>query len=360
MTFPAQERVFGFSGPMARGMAVGLLMAAVTIFLLSAQLGGWRQSPELIQKLYFLPLLLAAAWFGVPGTVVVTWFITVVTGGLILSNWSDDLRVQTARMGEVVVFWLVGALAANYFEQEKKYVRNLERANENTLLAFASALDLRERDTGLHSQRVANYTVRLASQCGIAERAQLAAIWKGALLHDIGKIGMPDEILLKAGPLSPGEWEMMRRHPEVGYRLIQNIEFLRDSAEIVLSHHERFDGTGYPRGLRGERIPLGAKLFAVIDAYDALTTTRLYHSAISHESAVEILEDDAGKHFDPKIVEAFKQVSLVEWLDIASASQPRIPIETHVPPSERREQVSAGSAVFRQTPSPGRARRRRR
>jgi len=320
MANQAGERIFGFSGPASKAFAVCVLMAAVTVFLFSLpeQSQTWHQSRDLVRKLFFLPLLLSAAWFGGPGAAASTAVVTGICGGSLALHGSEDLAAQLGRLGELGVFWMVGALAANFFEQQKKYVHSVEEANDNTLVALASALDVREHGTGLHSQRVAEYTLRLAREMGLKEPGMLPAIGKGALLHDVGKIGVPDSVLLKPGPLSPDEWEVMRTHPDVGNRMLQRIEFLRGPAEIVLCHHERFDGTGYPRGLKGKEIPLGARMFAVIDVYDALTTERPYRDASTHAAALKILRSGAGGHFDPAVVAAFERVPAGEWPEIAS------------------------------------------
>jgi putative nucleotidyltransferase with HDIG domain len=196
------------------------------------------------------------------------------------------------------VLWLVGALAARFFEQQKKHVRDIEAANDNTLRALASSLDVREHNTGVHSQRVADYTLRLAKEMKVRKREDLDIAWRGALLHDVGKIGIPDDVLLKPGPLSDDEWTVMRSHPQVGAGILRKIDFLREPADIVFSHHERFDGSGYPRGLTGENIPLGARMFAVIDVYDALTTDRSYHTACSHAEALKSLREGSGTLFE--------------------------------------------------------------
>jgi putative nucleotidyltransferase with HDIG domain len=314
------EEIFGFSGPVAKGLAVTVLMVAVAVFLFSLpeQSYAWHGSRDLVRKLFFLPLLLSAVWFGGPGAVVSTAVVTLICGGAMAASGSGDLAAQIGEVGELGVFWMVGALAANFFEQQKKHIRSMEEANENTLVALASALDVREHGTGLHSRRVADYTLRLAEEMGIREKESLAVIGKGALLHDVGKIGVPDSILLKPGPLSESDWKVMRTHPEVGNRMLRKIGFLRDPAEIVLCHHEKVDGTGYPRGLKGEEIPLGARLFAVIDVYDALTTVRPYHDASSHAAALEVLRAEAGKQFDPAVVDAFEKVPYSVWRSIAS------------------------------------------
>ncbi len=312
--------IFGHSGPVVKGAAVVLLFAAVTVFLFSVpeQAEAWHQSRFLIQKLFFIPLLLCASWFGGAGAIAATTAVTVIAGWELFGPRAGGAgAAAVVGMGEIGVFWMVGALAANFFEQQKDYIRNMEDANENTLLALASALDVREHGTGLHSQRVADYTIRLAGEMKLQDPAALAVIWKGAILHDVGKIGIPDSVLLKPGPLSEEEWRVMRRHPDVGYELLRKFDFLRDPAEIVRCHHESFDGSGYPRGLSGEAIPLGSRLFAVIDVYDALTTLRSYHSPSSYSRALEIIREGNGTRFDPAVVAAFERVPLVDWTELA-------------------------------------------
>jgi putative nucleotidyltransferase with HDIG domain len=319
MSSPARDTIFGFSTPVARGTAVFVLMAAVTVFLFSVPEDGqgWHGSRGLVQKFYFLPLMLAAAWFGFRGAVVATLTITAIVV-LIVVESRVSAGAQIERMGEVGVFWLVGALAANFFEQQKKHMGALETANENTLYVLASALDVREENTGSHSRRVAGYAIRLAEEMGIDDRDALDVIWKGALLHDLGKIGIPDSILLKPGPLTEEEWALMRRHSEVGFEMLAGVRFLQEPAEIVLYHHEWYDGRGYPRGLKGTEIPLSARLFAVIDVFDAVTTARPYRTPESHAGARTILRQKEGTHLDPEIVQCFERVPISDWEGIAS------------------------------------------
>ena len=268
---------------MARIVAGGILLIAITavLYSLPEKSSEWIGSRDLIRKLYLLPILLSAMWFGARGAASSTVFTTLACGVLAGSAWPAEVSSQVGQVGEVAVFWLVGALSASFFEQQKRFVGKIEVANDNTLVALASALDVREHNTGVHSLRVADYMLRLAREAGIREKEALEVFWRGALLHDVGKIGIPDKVLLKPGPLSPEEWVVMRNHPDVGAGMLRKIEFLRGPSEIVLSHHEWFDGTGYPRKLKGAQIPLGARLFAVIDVYDALTTDRAYHTARS-------------------------------------------------------------------------------
>ena len=180
----------------------------------------------------------------------------------------------------------------------------LDRADAAFAEALAEALDVREHETGLHSYRVACHTLILARRF-IADPDQLRQIYWGSLLHDAGKIGVSDAILLKQGPLNEDEWQEMRTHPEKGYRIVSQISGMEDAGEIVLSHEERFDGSGYPRGLRGEQICLGARLFAVIDTLDAITSDRPYRKATTFEQARDEIVRMSGTQFDPVAVQAF-------------------------------------------------------
>lgn len=170
--------------------------------------------------------------------------------------------------------------------------------------ALAAALDAREHETGLHSQRVACHTQVLARRF-TQDTQRLRQIYWGALLHDLGKVGIPDAVLLKQGPLTQDEWDVMRTHPEIGHRILASVPFMAEAAEIVLCHEERFDGTGYPRGLSGEAIPLAARLFAVIDTLDAMTSDRPYRKGLSFDAAQAEILRLAGAQFDPQAVEAF-------------------------------------------------------
>ena len=187
-------------------------------------------------------------------------------------------------------------------------LQGIAQAYSNTLAALVHALDAREHETSDHSQRVVRYTVAIARQRGIGD-PQLEDIGRGALLHDIGKIGVPDSILLKPGPLTNAEWVEMRRHPEVGFKILENIPFLRPAAEIVLSHQERWDGNGYPRKLKGEEIPLGARIFMIADTLDAMTSDRPYRKAATFPQAKAEIARCAGTQFDPKCAAAFATIA---------------------------------------------------
>ena len=180
----------------------------------------------------------------------------------------------------------------------------LQRAYDRTIEGWANALDLKDEDTAGHSKRVTEMTVRLARRLGIGTD-ELVHVQRGALLHDIGKMGIPDSILLKRGPLTGEEFEEMKQHPIYAYELLSPIEFLRPALDIPYCHHERWDGTGYPRALKGEQIPLAARIFAVVDVFDALTSDRPYRAAWSKDKARDHIREGVGTHFDPGVVQAF-------------------------------------------------------
>ncbi len=182
----------------------------------------------------------------------------------------------------------------------------LQQAYWDTLHVIVGALDARESKTAAHSRRVAEIT-RVLARAMSCTQAQEEDIYRGALLHDIGKIGIPDDILLKPGALTEDEWKIMRLHSEIGYQMLYEIDFLRPAAEIVRAHQERFDGRGYPHQLRGEQIPLGARLFALADALDAITTDRPYRAAQDVGIARRKIQRGSGSQFDPAIVELFER-----------------------------------------------------
>jgi putative nucleotidyltransferase with HDIG domain len=193
-------------------------------------------------------------------------------------------------------------------------LRSLQESNrelifsyEATLEGWVRAMDLRDRETEGHSQRVTELILRLARQMGISDE-QLVHMRRGALLHDIGKLGIPDAILHKPARLSEEELKMLKQHPTLGYHLLSPIPFLQPALDIVYCHHERWDGSGYPRGLRGEEIPLAARIFAVVDVWDALVAERAFRHSSSKEEAMAYLKDQAGKTLDPHVVEAFVAV----------------------------------------------------
>ena len=204
-----------------------------------------------------------------------------------------------------------------------------------TLHALAAALEARDVETKGHSERVVAYCLRLGKQVALSDR-DLIALEHGALLHDIGKIGVPDRILLKRGALTEDEWRYMRRHVEYGAQILRGIDFLEGATQIVAQHHERYDGGGYPNHLEGNDICLGARIFAVADAIDAITSDRPYRAHRSFEDAADELIRCSGAHFDPGVVEAFTAVPIDSWREIR---------ELCTEPGFTAEAVRAGSDI---------------
>ncbi|HNO95170.1 MAG TPA: HD domain-containing phosphohydrolase, partial [Anaerolineales bacterium] len=188
--------------------------------------------------------------------------------------------------------------------QTIQQAQDLTLAYDTTIEGWSRALDLRDKETEEHTLRVTNLTLQLAQAFDISH-VELKHIKHGALLHDIGKMGIPDNILRKAGELSDDEWVMMRQHPQLAYEMLSPIAYLLPALDIPYCHHEKWDGTGYPRGLKGEEIPLAARLFAVVDVFDALTSDRPYRPAWAKNKAIEYIRQKAGSHFDPSVVEVF-------------------------------------------------------
>jgi putative nucleotidyltransferase with HDIG domain len=197
-------------------------------------------------------------------------------------------------------------------------MQDLERSYDITIEAMGDALDLRDQETEGHSRRVTAYTIELAKALGVGSN-ELRIIARGAFLHDIGKIATPDAILLKPGRLSPLEMSIMREHCQRGYDMVRKIPFLRDAAEIVYAHQERFDGTGYPRGLRGEAIPLGARIFAIADTLDAMTSDRPYRKGTTFAAARAEILRCSGSQFDPVIIGAFMKITDDQWVEIRAS-----------------------------------------
>src|SRR5437667_7626627 len=189
---------------------------------------------------------------------------------------------------------------------------SLENAYRSTLKDLTAALETRDAETHGHSERVVTYSLRLGREYGLDNR-QLKALEFGSLLHDIGKIGVPDLILRKPAKLTDEEWILMRQHPLHGQQILRGIEFLEGAARVVAQHHEKWDGSGYPLGLKSDDIDLNARIFAVADAFDAMTSDRVYRRGKSYAAASQELDDWAGRQFDPKVIEAFHRVPKDDW-----------------------------------------------
>ena len=207
------------------------------------------------------------------------------------------------------------ALVAARTQQWKAALSDLERSYDITLEALGDALDLKDAETEGHSRRVTAFTIAIAQKMGLPKDA-IRIIARGAFLHDIGKMAIPDKILTKPGKLTPEEVDIMKEHAWYGYKILKNIPFLNEAAEIVYSHQERYDGTGYPRRLKGEDIPLGARIFSIADTFDAITSDRPYRPKQSDEAARKEIELWAGMQFDPDIVKIFLSMPDNIWPDL--------------------------------------------
>jgi putative nucleotidyltransferase with HDIG domain len=201
-------------------------------------------------------------------------------------------------------------------EQLRRTMNELNDAYNNTLTALVKALDAREKEVGSHSERVMNFSALLAGKLGI-RGVELEQLAKGALLHDIGKIGITDNILLKPGKLDDSEWVDMRKHPQIGYAILSEIAFLKGPAEIILSHHERYDGGGYPKGLKGEQIPIGSRIFALVDTLDAMTSDRPYRKALRFEAVCSEVRNFRGTQFEPALADLFLSIPRSQWEECA-------------------------------------------
>ncbi len=204
------------------------------------------------------------------------------------------------------------------YQLEQKVVSQAHELVElytEILEGMVLALDLREHETGYHSYRVTEYALFMARKMNL-DNEELSTIARGALLHDIGKIGIPDSILLKKESLTNEEWEIMKRHPELGYNLLKKISSLEESARLVLTPHERFDGNGYPNKISGNNIPVASRIFSIVDALDAMTSNRTYRDAINFEQACNQIIDASGTQFDPEIIKHFVDIPISDWIGI--------------------------------------------
>ena len=225
-----------------------------------------------------------------------------------------DNPLSSSRSGEDRLRELE-ALLATRTDQLQQARSNLERSYDITLETLGDALDLKDRETEGHSKRVTAFTIAIARTMGLP-REQINTIARGAFLHDIGKMAIPDTILNKPGKLTKEEMDIMQEHAYHGYQIVKKIPFLADAAEIVYSHHEHFDGTGYPRHLKGKEIPFGARIFSVADTLEAITSNRIYRPAKSLREAQDTIREGAGTQFDPDVVRVFLEMPENIWEDL--------------------------------------------
>jgi putative nucleotidyltransferase with HDIG domain len=216
-------------------------------------------------------------------------------------NWLEFFKILAGQAA-------IAVDSTSLFTELKQSNTQLFAAYDSTIEGWSHALDLRDKETEGHTQRVTEMALKLARAAGITEE-ELAHVRRGALLHDIGKMGIPDRILLKPGKLTDEEWIVMRKHPSFAFELLSPIAYLRPALDIPYCHHEKWDGSGYPRGLKGEQIPLTARLFAIIDVWDALRSDRPYRQGWSKEKVIEHIKSLSGTHFEPKAVELFLNIT---------------------------------------------------
>jgi putative nucleotidyltransferase with HDIG domain len=213
------------------------------------------------------------------------------------SEWLDFLKALAEQAA-------IAIDVSTLFDSLERSNTELALAYDATIEGWSRALDLRDKETEGHTQRVTEITVGLARAFGLGEKELVQVRW-GALLHDIGKMGIPDSILFKPSQLTGEEWVMMKKHPVFAYEMLSPVRYLRSALDIPYCHHEKWDGTGYPRGLKGEQIPLTARIFAVVDVWDALRSDRPYRSAWPEEKVLAHIRSAAGTHFDPQVVKVF-------------------------------------------------------
>jgi putative nucleotidyltransferase with HDIG domain len=238
---------------------------------------------------------------------------------------SLDRALQRKRLEQEVESYRrrLEEMVAKRTEQLQTALTQVERSYGETLEALGEAIDLRDSQTAGHSRRVALYSIKILTAMGGTER-QLRSVAMGAWLHDIGKLATPDAILLKPGALTEEERRIMQRHAQIGYDLVSRIAFLSEAAEIIFTHHERCDGSGYPQGLNAEQIPLGARIFAVVDTVDAMTSDRPYRRALPFDEARKEIQRGSGSQYDSQVAEAFLGIPIETWEALRAEAEAEI------------------------------------
>ncbi len=248
---------------------------------------------------------------GLRSILYIPLFLEETPTGVMIVGSTGSVRTfseHQLELARTLAYQIALAVAnAHLYQSMKRSNEELRRAYDATLEGWARALELRDENTEGHTRRVTEIALRLARRMGFTG-GELEQLRRGALLHDIGKMGIPDAILRNPDTLSDEEQAIMRRHPEMAYHLLDQIEYLRPALDIPYYHHERWDGAGYPRGLKGEEIPLAARIFAVVDVFDALVSDRSYHQGGSTREALDFIRTQAGHHFDPRVVESFVEM----------------------------------------------------
>ena len=302
------------------GMVLGVGAATVVCFFASAiliTLSVWLRTGEDLRAVWekqqwvaphfaalgVLGLALAASYVGIGVAGILAFMTPALMMRLAMKQYVD----KTAENVEKVKQQNVALQSANV--EIVRMSDELQVSYDGTLEALVNALDARDQETKGHSIRVSHYMMDIARELGVVEGTkQWVDMQRGSLLHDVGKIGVSDTILLKPGKLTDEEWELMRRHPEIGYNMLSKVAFLQGAAEIIYGHHERWDGKGYPQGLSHDEIPLGARIFPVVDTFDSMTSDRPYRQAKSTLDAMNEIMRCSGTQFDPLVVEAFLDI----------------------------------------------------
>jgi len=300
----------------AAAIVSGLLFFVVVFDLVD--MGGFGNDPAAIA----LPVVIVVygLFFGKRGLLVVSTLCMLCVGIIgyldiqqiiyrppVKTDWGELVSVLVLLSSAAILVWVILENSEKNLKKIKDEDAGVRVSYDLTLEGLAKTLELRDQDTEHHSRRVVDLSVKLAKALGL-EGEDLLNISRGALLHDIGKLGVSDTILLKQGPLTEDEWVEMRKHPVYAQRILENIPFLQPSISIPYFHHEHWDGSGYPFGRKGEEIPLSARIVAIVDVYDALTTRRRYKRAFSHGEACAVIIDGKGKQFDPELVDVFLEV----------------------------------------------------
>ncbi len=274
------------------GLAGWLTNHALVAAVLSAEQGrsGFRIKPFLHQVVGVLPYYLG---YGLTGVGIVAASSRLGDPGALVVLAAPVTIVQIA--------------TTRWMKEQAARLADAESAFNATLISLSKAIDLRDKDTEGHCRRVVEYSLLMGRNLKFSQE-EMVRLSHGALLHDIGKIGVPDAILMKPGPLTDEEWAIMRTHPELGFQMVSDVRQLERAREIILNHHERFDGKGYPRGLRGDAIPLSARVFSIADSFDAMISDRPYRKGMPLDAARAEVRRCAGTQFDPVCVAAFDQI----------------------------------------------------
>lgn len=289
-----------------------LLLVAATHWMLPRDDLSYHAMHVTMRKAFLLPVVLAAIWFTLPGAIATALAASLLYLPHVVWQWSGQTHENINQVGELATLWVVALVCGWLVSEEKIVIREKANANEGALLALIGTLDARKQKRKHHSMRVFAYASRIARELDLP-REDLEVLAQASVLHDLGMISVPDRVLLKPGALTDDEWALIHKHPTIGYRIVRRVPAFDRVAEVVHAHHERFDGSGYPRGLAGESIPFLARVFSIADALDAIMTDRRYGSALPLSEACQVIADGAGSQFDPNLVAVFKRIPGSEW-----------------------------------------------